>query len=521
MKFANPILCAGGSVYDMVTQKIYTLTASCVFFRIEPEFIFEEQQLDVSVSDENRVHFSISKLVSRNTIVLFIPLPDLQVGTYQVRVSSAGREFMLLTINALLRINGIESAAAAGAAETKFARDRYALQSLPFEEMLSKTHDFIISKRALLIYVTGSVGKTTTKELLAFALQGRLRIAKSSDSWNFPHEICSQIANNLWADVFIMEASLNPHTETMGKLLPPQLMIFTEVGAAHTQTSLDLHQIAAKKFDLAKGMSSGGKMVANIDNEYINAALVSHPSCDLLSVSLTTESRADVQVIAGATETLVITRGRKLYLPSLPNHVAPMVFGCALAAYLLIDHAPDALENFLLRAFDFPPVTGRMDVSKVGRTEILNDAYNANPVSMRRLFSLLDRIRKEGKKILLIIGNMADLGSLTVEMHRIIFLEARAVCDCLVVTGEFFTAAAGSAVDMQECVAFPDASSRELLRFMNIHLDSFDIIALKGSNTSGLFKLAREFLSRQSEFSPTDDSGLGRIIDEPLVSGLL
>ena len=286
--------------------------------------------------------------------------------------------------------------------------------------------------RAQVIAVTGSVGKTGTKDALRLALSadGETHASTSSynNHWGVPLSLARCPANAKYA---VFEIGMNHADEItpLTKLVRPHVAIITTIEPVHLEYFGSLEKIADAKAEIFAGIESGGTAVLNRDNgqyERLAAAaqaagigrIVSFGEKDgadarLLRLSL----QADCSTIAARILGQAITYrlgapGRHLALNSLAVLAAASLVGADLALSAL------ALNNL-------KPASGRgaRVVLKVpgGTVLLIDESYNANPASMRAALALLGQaeVGTRGRRIA-VLGDMLELGPSGVELHRAI-----------------------------------------------------------------------------------------------------
>jgi UDP-N-acetylmuramoyl-tripeptide--D-alanyl-D-alanine ligase len=505
MRLANVALVDGAGVRLVRNDLTYAIQrATCI--RLEPAFVFGECLLTINfirAADHRKI--MQTRRLTRDSIALFEEIPELVPEKYIIDMRIDAVPATYFCIDVRCRIPSLVCAAWAGTVQSRFYRDRYLTQSLPFQTMLACTREELDRVAARLVFVVGSVGKTTTKELLSFVLKEDVDLIHSTDSWNFPHEICSQIRNNVfWCRLFVMEAALGGHLRIMGKLLPPDVFIFTAVGVAHTAFSQDLHLIAREKATLAAHMRAGSVIIANMSDEYIRPAIenlknVQRGDVRVISVSTVTQRRYDITATL-CDEGIAIrdnTRSTELVIKPRSNvSLAEGVAACAYAGWRELGSEEQDLLEFKTCISTFVGVPGRLEIVKLGRITVLNDAYNSNPASMRRFLARLTDEKGKGYRILAVLGEMLDLGPLADVEHARIAEEACRIADKVIFLGERYG-------HMQSVRNAEWVSSEYINLFLSerIHLevDDFDFVAFKGSHATGLLKLAHQFIARTKE----------------------
>jgi len=282
---------------------------------------------------------------------------------------------------------------------------------------------------AKIIAVTGSVGKTGTKEALRLALSAEgpthASVSSYNNHWGVPLSLARCPADVKFA---VFEIGMNHAGEIrpLTKLVRPHVAIITGIEPVHLEYFGSLEKIADAKAEIFVGVEPGGAVVLNRDNaqyERLAAAakaeridrVVSfgeHAAADarLMKVSLQAEFSAVEARILGQPVTYKIgAPGRHLVLNSLAVLAAVSLVGADLAL------AAIALNN--LR-----PASGRGARITLavpgGNALLIDESYNANPASMRAAIALLGQapVGKRGRRVA-VLGDMLELGSTGAELH--------------------------------------------------------------------------------------------------------
>jgi UDP-N-acetylmuramoyl-tripeptide--D-alanyl-D-alanine ligase len=284
--------------------------------------------------------------------------------------------------------------------------------------------------RAKVIAVTGSVGKTSTKESLRLALSNdgetHASAASYNNHWGVPLSLarCPQTA-----DYAVFELGMNHagEIEPLARLVRPQVAIVTTVEPVHLEFFASVEAIADAKAEIFRGLEPGGAAVINRDNphharlrrqaadagvEHI-VSFGEHPQADarLLAVSLHAEcSTVRARILGTEVAYKIGAPGRHLVVNSLAVLAAASLAGADLALAAL------ALA-------ELKPATGRGVRSTLpvpgGSALLIDESYNANPASMRAALALLGQapVGPRGRRIA-VLGDMLELGAQGAALHR-------------------------------------------------------------------------------------------------------
>ena len=269
------------------------------------------------------------------------------------------------------------------------------------------------------IAVTGSVGKTTTKELIASILSLGKKVTKSGGNFNTrTGMVLTMLSMPSETEVLICEMGMSARFEIaeMSRILRPDIAVITNVGTAHLESLGTRENIALAKCEILEGMSSTGILVYNGDEPLLREKADRYPTSvsfgfgeqnDVRVAECRFEKRrTDFDLIRGGE----ISNGFCLPLPG-KNHLAD-----ALAAYAAarLAGADDALCR--LGMLSYSPVGKRSNEVEKRGMHIIEDYYNAGPESMAASLDNLVLLAGDGRKIA-VLGDMLELGEKSDFLH--------------------------------------------------------------------------------------------------------
>ena len=354
---------------------------------------------------------------------------------------------------------------------------------------------------ALVVGITGSTGKTSTKDLVAQVLATAGETVAPQGSYNneigLPLTVLQAGATTRFL-VLEMSARGVGHIRALCAVAPPDVAVVLNVGVAHLGVFGSREAIAAAKGEIIEGLGPGDLAVLNADDAVVSAmatrtgaAVVRFgldPAADYRAeaVSLDESGRASF--------TLVTPRGRAPV--TLAVHGGHQV-GNALAAAAVAAHAGlDVTETAAALAAATPRSRWRMEVRETPEgVTVINDAYNANPDSMRAALEALAATGAD-RRTWAVVGPMAELGDATAEEHRRVGrLAAELDVDRLVVVGDEAGAVLDGWVGDAHHVADVDAA----VALLRAALRPGDVVLVKASRSAGLERVALALTPDRSE----------------------
>lgn len=350
------------------------------------------------------------------------------------------------------------------------------------------------------VAITGSVGKTTVKDFTAAACATSFRVHASPGSQNnelgVPLTVLSMPDNT---DVLVSEIGAR-HSGDIANLAPlvrPHVSVVTAVSAVHLEIFGSIDAIAHAKAELVDALDDTGTAVLNMDDERVAAmasraqnVLAVHPTSEhgdvyATDVKLDRLSRVSAQVITpwGNTALTVGLPGR--------HHLANALFAIGVAGLFGADIT--AAAGAIADAKTSP---WRSELHDLDGLLLLNDAYNANPLSMRAAIDSLHDLVVAGRRIA-VLGEMAEIGETAAAEHYGVggYTASHGV-DLLIVVGERATSIARGARDQGLDVVIQCADAREAAATLQEHVTSGDAVLVKASRSAGLEAVAAALLAK-------------------------
>ena len=282
---------------------------------------------------------------------------------------------------------------------------------------------------ARVVAVTGSVGKTGTKEALRHALAGQGGTSASAASYNNLWGVPLSLARMPPGSAFgVFEVGMNHAGEIspLSRLIRPHVAVVTNVEAAHLAFFSSLEAVADAKAEIFEGVEPGGVCVLNRDNMFfdrLRASAVRRPDTRIVSFGLCNGdvTASAVSLDADGSDVTADLLGRRIdYRIGLPGRHWVLNSLAVLAAVEAIG-ADTAAAAGSLRTL--APLAGRGKSHSVacagGTFTLIDESYNANPASMRAAIETLGRIspRGQGRRIA-ILGPMRELGPGSAAFHE-------------------------------------------------------------------------------------------------------
>ncbi len=290
---------------------------------------------------------------------------------------------------------------------------------------------------ATVIAVVGSNGKTTTKDLIFAVLSHRRRGRAAPASHNNHIGVPLTLLSVEPSDEFVVvEIGTNHPGEVMalGRLAQPDMVVVTSIGEEHLEFFGDLEAVAAEEFSvLATRRGRGFVAVSEQAASYLPGE--ARDQCPILVYGFGEEAalRATQVCLDGFGQHFRVNDRFDYYLPAPGLHnVSNALAAIAVGTRMRLEHAEMAEA---LRGARLPAM--RMDREQVGSVTLINDAYNANPSSVRAALEVMNHLSAAGRKVL-ILGDMRELGNRALSCHQEIGREAgKSAAQVIVTVGAF------------------------------------------------------------------------------------
>ena len=355
--------------------------------------------------------------------------------------------------------------------------------------------------KAHVVGVTGSTGKTTTKDLLAAVLSTRMATVANTASFN--NEVglpltLARLEPGTEALVVEMGARGHGHIAALARLARPEIGVVLNVGTAHLGIFGSQAAIAQAKGELVEALPASGTAVLNADDPLV-AAMARRTAARVLSFGLGAgaEVRAEaVALDAGGHASFKLRTpagGAETTLPAPGEHLVQDALAAAAAGHALGLDPEDVARG--LREATLSPMRMQVQRRADGLT-VINDAYNANPASMGAALKTLAAARRGGR-VVAVLGEMAELGEHAQAEHdRLGRRATRLGIDRLVGVGELgeVTVRAARLEGMwpEEAIAVADGDAA--VAALEAWLRPGDVVLVKASRVVALDRVAERLV---------------------------
>lgn len=348
------------------------------------------------------------------------------------------------------------------------------------------------------IAITGSVGKTTTKEMAAQILSTQYNVHKSIGNFNnnigLPLSVL-QLERGHTAAVFELGMNALGEIEYLSRIIRPDIAVITNIGVSHYEKLGSRQNILRAKLEVTKGMKDNGILILNGDDELLSGlnGLLDMPvvyygineNIPLHAFGIETMGEEGVRFLVNIRDEDVEIVLSAPGIHQVSNALAAIACGIELGV---------SNENIRKGLACYSHEKMRLDIVSIKGVKVINDTYNAAPSSMRAALSVLREVAGE-KRSIAVLGDMYELGSLAGEAHREV---GRAVAgeriNFLVAVGElagdYCTGAVEAGMDEKAVSYYTNAG--EAVRHLKSIICPGDVVLFKGSRGMSMDRLMKE-----------------------------
>jgi len=342
------------------------------------------------------------------------------------------------------------------------------------------------------IGITGSVGKTSTKEFIASVLSTHYRTAKTQGNFNnevgVPLTILSVTDED---EVLVLEMGINHFGEMtrLSKIGRPDVVVITNIGQCHLEYLEDRDGVLRAKTEIFTGMNPEGTVILNGDDDKLitvrevngrRPKYFGHDSSfDIHVKSVISKG------LLGTAASLLSVSGNELLadIPLPGDHMVNNAMA-AMAVGEVMGLDPVEIAEGISKV---PSTSGRSNIIKAGKYTLIDDCYNANPTSMK---SAIDLLNTANTSRVAILGDMFELGEDERKLHGEVGAYAAASgIDVLICVGELSAAMYEAAVREQTAMTYYFADRESAIKALPNILREGDSVLIKASHSCGFDKI--------------------------------
>ncbi len=344
--------------------------------------------------------------------------------------------------------------------------------------------------------ITGSCGKTTTKEMCAAILSSKFRVFSSPGNWNnlvgLPLSVFLSAKEGAEVGVFELGINAKGEMEQLGRILRPDVSAVTCVAPAHLEGLKTLNGVAREKAVIYRTTKEEGTLVIPAEEELLVELTRGLPQRKVyFGLDSSSEVRASgVEVTERGTEFDLFfgeSFAGRVRLKLVGEHFVKNAL-CAAAIGASFGLEP---EEVIAALEGFEGVRGRLQLKRKGSLLVIDDTYNANPASVKEALRVLEVLEPRRERRVVILGDMKELGESSRVYHEEVGSLAGRVSARVYAVGEFSDFVA-KAAKREGAEAFSYSSLEELLRDLGI--PEAATVLVKGSRAMEMEKVVERLL---------------------------
>ena len=339
------------------------------------------------------------------------------------------------------------------------------------------------------VAVTGSVGKTSTKDIVAAVMSQKYKVLKTQGNLNNDIGLPFTLLRLHDENAIVVEMGMNHFGEIslLTSIAKPTLAIITNIGTAHIGNLGSRENILKAKLEILEGLQ-GNSVIINNDNDLLSDwAEKNKEKYNIITYGINNKNSKYVAEDIHSYEDRSEYRidGKEVVVPVGGEHFVLNSL-CAIAVGRYFDIP---MEKITEGISGFELTKGRMEIEKAKcGASIINDTYNANYDSMKAAIEYLEKI--EGKRKIAVLGDMKELGEYSESLHRKVGEEVKDI-DILITIGELAKCIEETA-DVREMLHFDNNESA--LEYLKKIMKKDDIILLKASNSMKFGDIAKKLI---------------------------
>ena len=356
--------------------------------------------------------------------------------------------------------------------------------------------------------ITGSVGKTTLKNLISFSLENYGKTYHSPYSYNNKFGVPLSVSNlkrDINYGVFEIGMDKKGEIDSLSKIVKPDLGIINNISSAHFKNFNTLKDIAKAKSEIINNIVRGGDIILNKDSNFFNFLFNKAKKNGLNIVSFSHKKKSDVSLLGYKKlkrnyRLKIKVKNKTFYFDTkyITESFLSNILACISVLYVLNLNLKKMKKKFIY--FTIPE--GRGDLHLIKRYnknfKLIDESYNANPLSMVSAIKNMSyyKINKRNKK-LVFLGDMLELGKKSKKYHRELSdIINKSDINKAFVYGKYIKETFNYLQSSKKGKVFN--SLKDADNHFNKILNNNDLLMIKGSNATGLNNFSKSLIKGQT-----------------------
>ncbi len=359
---------------------------------------------------------------------------------------------------------------------------------------------------ARIIGITGSVGKTTLKNLISFALKNYGKVYYSPHSYNNKFGVPLSVSNlkeDTKYGVFEVGMDKKGEIDNLSKIVKPHIAVITNISGAHFKNFNSLKDIAKAKAEIINNISPDGKIILNKDDNFFNFLSKKAIKRGIKVVSFSSKKKADISlsnissVKNGYRLKVKIKKDIFYFDAKYPiDNLIKNILACIAVLYSLNLN----LEYMKKKFINFTIPSGRGDIKVINlfnkKFRFIDESYNANPLSMHSAINNMNHYeRKNNTKKIIFLGDMLELGIKSKQFHKkLCNIINKSDIDKVYVYGNYIKTTFKYLSKNKRGKIFNNL--KEAYVYLSRIINNNDLLMVKGSNATGLNQFSKNIKKR-------------------------
>tara|TARA_B100000902_G_scaffold290248_1_gene276527 strand:- start:1390 stop:4242 length:2853 start_codon:yes stop_codon:yes gene_type:complete len=361
---------------------------------------------------------------------------------------------------------------------------------------------------AKIISITGSCGKTTLKEMIGQSLKKISKTSYSPKSFNNKFGVPLSLFNLKQNDEFgVLEVGMDKKGEidNLTRIVKPDVGIITNISYAHSKNFKNINQIANAKSEIMNNIKKNGSIILNMDDSFYNyhKKIALKKKLKIISFSIKKKSSTMKLVKIKKTKnkynlSIKVDGTSVSFYSNNSNESHLYNILATLATINLFIDIKNLKKNIFL---NFKTPYGRGDISKIQLKDknffLIDETYNSNPLSLKTAIKNYDKIEAKNSKKYLILGDMLELGKHSIKQHKLISktLNKTKISKVYVVGKYIKETFKGLKLNKRANIL---KYKFDIINLIYKNLNNKDYLMIKGSNSTGLHKIATNLKQRST-----------------------
>ncbi|MBQ2425815.1 MAG: UDP-N-acetylmuramoyl-tripeptide--D-alanyl-D-alanine ligase [Lachnospiraceae bacterium] len=352
-----------------------------------------------------------------------------------------------------------------------------------------------------LVGVTGSVGKTTTREMIAAALSAKYRVYKTPGNSNSQVGVPITISEISEQDeIGVIELGMSEPGEltVIAKIAKIDMAVITNIGITHIEQLGSRENIYKEKMTIQDGLREDGVLILNGDDDMLCSTKgKSGVKTVYYGIGSNCDFRAENINLNDGPATFTAVHGedrQEVVLGVMGMHNVMN----ALAAIAVCHENGMTMEEAAQGLKTFHGFKGRQQIHAGARYTILDDSYNASPASMKASLDVFKTLKQDSRHVA-VLADMKELGDKVMEYHHEVGVHTAGTGVNFVITlGEACHALAEGVRSVSDISVVEFTDKEEMVSYLEANLADGDCVLFKGSNSMGLSAVAAHFIEKSN-----------------------